>query len=252
MLLKCISLNLWNGGILFERAVEFLQKERADIVFLQEVYNGKSNLLDRRYRSFSLLKNLLKYQYEHFSPAYYRTVGSKQVQQGNAIYTNFPIISTAEIFYDIPYRQWNIHTVRDAVLCPRNLQHVILKIGKIHLDVFNVHGIWGLHGRDTSKRLKMSKTIIKEIKDKKYLILAGDFNMLPQSRSVKMIRKYLHSVFDNELVTTFNMVRKSSRGNYGTSPVDMMFVSKMINVVAHCCPQVDISDHLPLVSVIKF
>ncbi len=43
MKLKVICLNIWIGGIFFDEIVDFLQKEDADILLLQEVYNGDSS-----------------------------------------------------------------------------------------------------------------------------------------------------------------------------------------------------------------
>ena len=42
------------------------------------------------------------------------------------------------------------------------------------------------------------------------------------------------------------MKRKTDPG-YAAAVVDMIFISKNIEVISHDCPQVDISDHLPLV-----
>ena len=53
-------------------------------------------------------------------------------------------------------------------------------------------------------------------------------------------------MFKDELKTTFNMKRKTDPG-YAAAVVDMIFISKNIEVISHDCPQVDISDHLPLV-----
>jgi endonuclease/exonuclease/phosphatase family metal-dependent hydrolase len=53
-------------------------------------------------------------------------------------------------------------------------------------------------------------------------------------------------VFGEELKTTFNMKHKDNPG-YATAAVDMMFISPDIKVSEKACPEVDVSDHLPLV-----
>ena len=92
----------------------------------------------------------------------------------------------------------------------------------------------------------MSKIIRDQIKDKENVILAGDFNVRPDTKTIHNIEKVLKNVFKDELVTTFNMKRKTNPG-YATAVVDMIFISHNTAVVSHSCPPVDISDHLPLV-----
>jgi endonuclease/exonuclease/phosphatase family metal-dependent hydrolase len=118
------------------------------------------------------------------------------------------------------------------------------------LNIFNIHGIWGLDSKDNERRLKMSKIIVDEIKNKENVILAGDFNVNPNTKTIENIELYLKNVFKDELKTTFNMKQKVGKG-YVTSVVDMIFVSKYINAIRHYCPDLDISDHLPMVCILE-
>ncbi|MBI3620307.1 hypothetical protein HY214_04160 [Candidatus Roizmanbacteria bacterium] len=93
----------------------------------------------------------------------------------------------------------------------------------------------------------MSKVIIDEIKDKENIILAGDFNVKPKTKTITDIENYLVNVFKNELKSTFNMRQKTDPG-YATAVVDMIFVSRNFKVAKHSCPDIDVSDHLPLVA----
>ena len=56
---------------------------------------------------------------------------------------------------------------------------------------------------------------------------------------------HLNSVFGDSLRTTFNMQRKTLAG-YAEAAVDIMWVSPAVKVLAKDCPQVAVSDHLPL------
>jgi endonuclease/exonuclease/phosphatase family metal-dependent hydrolase len=60
----------------------------------------------------------------------------------------------------------------------------------------------------------------------------------------------LLSVFGNSLATTFNMSQKTNPG-YATAAVDMLFISREIKVTSSECPQVNISDHLPLIATLE-
>ncbi len=96
----------------------------------------------------------------------------------------------------------------------------------------------------------MSDKIIEAITDVPNVILGGDTNARPTNKAMMAIEEHLDSVFGTELTTTFNMERKHNPG-YATSVVDMLFVSSNISVQSHSCPDVDISDHLPLIVTFK-
>ena len=102
----------------------------------------------------------------------------------------------------------------------------------------------------SDKRRKMSDVIVNAVKDKQQVILAGDTNAKPTNQAVTAIEAHLHSVFGHELTTSFNMRRKDNLG-YATAVVDLMFVSPDIHVFSHECPDVDISDHLPLIAELE-
>ena len=68
MQLKFITLNLWHGGELFDKILEFLHKERPDILVSQEVYDGQDKNLERNFRAYSVLKKELDFKYSSFAP----------------------------------------------------------------------------------------------------------------------------------------------------------------------------------------
>lgn len=250
MKFKVVCLNLWLGGTLFDNILSFLKKENPDILACQEVLNGKDTNLERQLCSVTVLQKELNFPYTFSTPAYSETREEGMIESGNAIFSRFPILGTKTIFYDIPYAKNYIKPSDPAgfSFIPRNLQQAVLEIGKAKLNFFNTQGIWGADGKDNERRLKMADIIVEEIKDKENVILTGDFNVNEGTRSIAKIGERLKSVFANELTNTFNMKRKDNPG-YASAVVDMIFVSKNIKILEHYCPQVDVSDHLPLVCV---
>lgn len=244
MTLSFLTLNIWKGNLLAS-VISFLEKENPDIVTLQEVFNGSDPSLDERFRSFSLIKERLDFPQAVFSPAFLDVANEIKVENGNAIYSKYPIVSTETRFYDIPYGNY-VDGPDTYARCPRNLQEVRVKLsdGRI-LHVFNTQGIWGLDGADNQRRFEMSQTIVKAVSGKTPTILAGDFNLQPTTQTIRNIEKELCNVFKGELTSTFNMKRKENLG-YKTAVVDMVFVSKDIRMLSNSCPQIDVSDHLPL------
>lgn len=250
MKIKFITLNIWDGGRLFDSAVSFIKKEDPDIIVMQEVYDGKDPKFEKRFRTMNIFKKELKYPYSVFSEALLDTRSIGNIDHGNAIFSKFPIINHQSFFFGVPYGKFDMEGSKDWQFEPTNMLHTIIDTDNSRLNVFNVHGIWGFDGKDNERRLKMSEIIADQIKDKENVILAGDFNVQPNTRTIQNIEQYLKNVFKDELKTTFNMKHKNN-GGYATSVVDMVFVSKTLKIVDHYCPKVDISDHLPLVCVLE-
>jgi endonuclease/exonuclease/phosphatase family metal-dependent hydrolase len=251
--MKIVSLNLWFGGVLFDKIIPFLSEQDADIVLLQEAYNGADPSLPDQYRSMEVLQSHLSYAYNDFVAEYLdfdRADG--KAQRGNAILSKFPIIERSALFFDKPYGETYRDIPGNAHNCPRNVQHVLTETPQGELHVFNMQGVWDLDGDNNSvQRQRMSDSIIKFTTGKAHVVLGGDTNAKPTNKAICRIEGYLKSVFGDELQTTFNMRRKSNPG-YAAAAVDMFFVSEDIHVTSHTCVDADISDHLPLVVTFDF
>ncbi len=249
MHLKFLCLNLWQGGNLMKNVIAFIKKENPDVIALQEVYNGDDFSWEQKFRSMDVLRGALGYPYESFAPAFLERTVFGKVEQGNAILSRFPLIERSTIFYDVPYAEredkpgYYEHT-------PRNLQHVCLNTTNHELHMFNTQGIWGIDGRDSDRRLLMGRSITEQIHSFSHVIVAGDFNVNPDTQSMRCIEKHLSNIFKNELTSTFNMSHKTNPG-YATAVVDMIFASPSIRIIKKSCPEVDISDHLPLLATFE-
>src|SRR5258708_4596804 len=95
MRIKHITLNTCQGGrVGTQKIIEFLKKEDADLVHLQEMYDGKDPNLPENFRSMEVLKKELSYPYSVFHPALLDTRSIGSIEQGNAIFSKYPIISS--------------------------------------------------------------------------------------------------------------------------------------------------------------
>jgi endonuclease/exonuclease/phosphatase (EEP) superfamily protein YafD len=132
--------------------------------------------------------------------------------------------------------------------CPRELEHVVIETPNGDVNVFNLQGVWDLDGDNYSEqRKKMAEVIVTAVEGKEHVILGGDTNARPTNKAIQQIEAKLINVFKGQLKTTFNMRHKDNPG-YATSVVDMLFVSPNdMEVLSRECPNVNISDHLPLV-----
>ncbi|MCA9335239.1 endonuclease/exonuclease/phosphatase family protein [Candidatus Saccharibacteria bacterium] len=249
MELKIISLNLLHGGEMFDEIVSFLKEQVADIVLVQEAYCSEDLSIYRQYRTMQVMPDMTGYEYTHFAPAYRdfdRTAG--KAQRGSGVFSKYPLLPKDTVFFDGEYSEEYRDKPDYFGSCPRNLEHVVAHTPAGDIDLFNIHGVWDMDGaRYSDKRKRMAQTIIEQVDGLEKVILAGDTNATPYNQAIVDIDQHLWSVFDkDELATTFNMRRKDNPG-YATAVVDMMFISSNISVIEKSCPDVDISDHLPLV-----
>lgn len=246
MTIKYVSLNSWYGGKLFDEMVAFLEQENPDIIALQEVYDGKDSTLPRNYRCFDELLSILPLKYGHFAPAFNDHRADGVIVQGNAILSRWPITSSKVVFYDEPYDPQYTEIEERFPFTPRNLEIVDIQLPGTTITVANTQGIWGLDGGDSPRRLAMSEMILAELQAKSNVILSGDFNIKPDTQTIRNLEQHYTNVFKDELISTFNMKHKENPG-YATAVVDMAFVSPSFTVKEHYCSDADVSDHLPLV-----
>ncbi|MFA6193541.1 MAG: endonuclease/exonuclease/phosphatase family protein [Parcubacteria group bacterium] len=248
MRIKFICLNLWLGGKLFDPILEFIKKENPDILAVQEVYDAEDESLEARFRSMEVIKEKCGFEYQFFSATCDAVLPEGKIPVGNAIFSHFPIVESNTIFYHSSFREVDNYENPggDYSLTPRNIQHALIKVGETELNIFNTQGVWGKDSEDNENRLKMSKAIVEAVKCKQNAILCGDFNVFPNTETIRNIEKHLKNIFKDELETTFN-VKQKPNPIFANFVVDMIFASNDLKVIDHYAPNVDVSDHLPLI-----
>lgn len=251
MSIKLLNLNLYEGGLLFDNIFSFFEDQQPDILTLQEVYDGKDQSLPDNFRTLEVLQSRLpEYEY-HFGPEFLIEHDLGTFELGNAIFSKFPIVSFSNTDLGIPYGKYPAKPPSgDYGSHPHAIQKCQIEIESEMITVCNLHGVWDLDGeRDTEKRLTMSQIIVDQIKDKRKVILTGDFNVQRQTKTIKNIEQHLHNVFGDSLETSFNLKHKDLEAfpGYATAVVDMIFASDDIKITDFYSPKADVSDHVPLV-----
>lgn len=249
MKVKVIQLNIWRGTLV-DNALDFFRAENPDIILLQEVYDTKLPGMPKTHRLFSYLKEVLPEYNSLYGPAFTDTTKLGNIESGNAIFTKFKIADSKNTFFDEPYRVFDEQGEANFAHNPQTILRATLDASGVELNVFSVHGIWGIDGRDNERRLKMGDTIVEEIKGKKNIIMGGDFNLNPDTQVVKNIEKHAVQIFGNSLTRTFNLTYKTDEG-FKTAVVDMIFISPEIKVLDKRCLDIQVSDHLPLVAELE-
>ena len=135
-----------------------------------------------------------------------------------------------------------------------------LSFGLNDLHISNIHGISQPGDKkDNPARIRQTEQIINNnSKMNGPRIIGGDFNLLPGTKSIKMFeeRGYLNLIKENKIKTTRNfhawrqakeMVADGYRFYGEQKFADYVFVSKDVKVKNFEVPNIEISDHLPLI-----
>ncbi|KKW32704.1 MAG: Fe Superoxide dismutase [Candidatus Uhrbacteria bacterium GW2011_GWA2_52_8d] len=234
-----------------DEILDFLKREDADIVLMQEVYNGHEPFWERKFRSMDVLREALGYPYEHFAPAFLERTEFGKVEQGNAILSKLSLIEAASTPGDVPYGERE-DKPEYYERTPRNLQRVAVEVEGRTLQVFNTQGVWGKDGDDNERRLMMAQSIVDAIKPFDFVVLAGDFNVQEKTKTIAMIEEHLVNVFKNDhRSTSFNMKHKTNPG-FATAVVDMIFASPSLRALEHRQCDDNVSDHLALTVTLEY
>ena len=127
----------------------------------------------------------------------------------------------------------------------RNLQYMTVETSNGPRMILNFHGLWnGGAKEDTEERVTQSDNIAKFLKNVSHPhVLIGDFNLLPETKSLKA----LEELGLKNLVKEFGVT--STRSRHYTKPVkfaDYALVSKGIKVNEFKVLPDEVSDHLAL------
>lgn len=265
--MKILSLNLWNGGKFLSEIIKFLGKEQPDICLLQEVYDGHldeilahrrarglDDSVEDRFRTVEILSQEFPQYNFAFDQVYLDTRPEEgDINEGSLLMSNLPILEHQSCFFDEPYGPRDHDHNYDYENYPSALQKVVVKTPAGNLTLLNVHGPWNLNGGiDNLRRLNMQRVILENLGNK--TIIAGDFNVRPDTETIRGIEQKLKNVFTEEIASgdircTFNLQYKDLVKNPGfaSAVVDFVFVSPEIGVLSKRVPDDNVSDHLPLV-----
>ncbi len=245
---RFVTLNIFNGGRLLQNAIDFLTDTNPDIFFIQEAYDGDDPTHEPRFRTTEVISAAFPEYFSHFCPVYLDTRGVEgPIEDGQVIYSRYPLSNVSSHFLDIPYGEYSQDDWGDFTQFPAMIQYADVLIGATSIRLANVHGPVNYDGKlDDGRRRKMRDSILKYTAGYERVIAAGDFNMQPETKTIDALEERFVNIFKGELRSTFNMKHKERPG-YATAVVDMVLATPNLMVTNHHCPDVDVSDHMPLV-----
>lgn len=238
--MKLLQLNSWTLRIK-DPLVTVIEREAADIVCLQEVLDHEEplGLLPTLHQ----LQEKTGYAHAEIAPVYNLRIMQRTARYGNAVMGRLPLETRETIFTTGNYTDDFDYATDDYNI--RNLQHVTVQHANGPVHVFNHHG---LHVRDhkdgTPETLAACQKIVDAIAQVDGpVILTGDFNLTPESESIKLLeRAGLRNLsVEYGLTTTRNYLTPK------TEVCDYIFVNDQVTVKDFRMLDDVVSDHNALV-----
>lgn len=249
--MKLITLNTW-GGKLLNLLLSFVKEQvnEIDIFCFQEMYSSPEKRIIARGMYSQLLEELTSILND-FQPFYSPQLKNRDIEND----TDFELSTglTTFIRKSIIVKEWGeIDIYRSGYklidgnyqTIPKNLQYFVVSNNRRKYLIGNFHGIWYPHDKlDTEDRLEQSK-IIRNFLQKRpeKIVLCGDYNLLPDTKSMLILDKDLRN-----LIKLHAVKKTRSELHTGTAKItDYILVSSEVEVKDFKVINTTVSDHLPL------
>jgi len=248
--MKIVSLNTWAGKAGKDKLLAFFESHREiDIFCLQEIWSGPIKELKGMTGGNSLEKHSLRMEYglQEISQvlkdhrAYLRphlfTFGLLML-----VKKSIEVLEEGEIF---AHKERGYIPEGDVGFHARNVQYVKIATEKGNRTIMNFHGLWNGKGKgDSEERILQSEKIVKLIKQQENpLVLCGDFNLSPETESIKMLEKSgLRNLIKEWGVTSTRTSLYTRQEKFA----DYVFTSEGIDVRTFKVLPDEVSDHSPL------
>lgn len=255
--MKILSLNTWGGRAGKSELLEFFNKHnnQIDIFCLQEIWSAPYEHLEGKVIGGKEAKHqdIMVYGLQEISAIladyvpYFRPHHLDNYGLMMFVHKNIKVYEEGETFV---HKEKGFEPVGDVGHHARNVQYVTCGNTNNPITVMNFHGLWnGMGKTDSGDRLLQSSKIISFIKGfGGEIVLGGDFNLLPETESLKMIeRSGLRNLIREKGIT-------STRTSFYTKPdkfADYIFVSNALTVKEFNVLPDEVSDHAALLIEIE-
>lgn len=249
--MKVISLNTWGGRAGKEKLLQFFKThEDVDVFCLQEIWSAPYEHLQGHAAGGLDINHddIMVYGMQEISAtlsghkAYFRPHHLENYGLMMLVKKGLDIVEEGDIFV---YKERGYVPEGDVGFHARNVQYVTVVTAKGNRTVMNFHGLWNGGGKgDSEDRLAQSDRIIEFMRSvKNPYILYGDFNLSPDTRSLKKLEDFGLRNLINEYGIT------STRTSYYTKEykfADYALVSKDIEIKDFKILSDEVSDHAPM------
>lgn len=264
--MKLISLNTF-GGTIFEPLMSFIaqHKDTADIFCFQEIISAEEpgiplvsngarlNLLQEISAALPNFQMRFAPVQDGFDTV---TVIDHPIRFGPAsfIKNNLAISASGNFFLCHGYNSF-VPNQYDTL--GYGLLYTQINVAETVLTICNTHGTSEPGNKlDTPERINQSKKILDFVNHQPgEKIIAGDFNLFPNTQSIAMLEQadFRNLISEYKITTTRGSLMKKLHSHFANGPfgfqefADYTFVSPGIRVINFEVPDVPISDHLPMI-----
>lgn len=240
---KIFQLNMW-GGRLEPQIRNLLEQEKPDVLCLQEAISFDSSRDSGFFMTMENIQDRLDLPYMVFAPVFSFKYMNGTAGFGNCILSRVPILRSEVTFTHLEHKEDFIFGVDSSNV--RNFIHVVLD----HNDGLNVLTHHGFHvpnhkdgTEETIEQMSQLSAYVAELDGP--VVLTGDFNLAPHSKSLAKLNKQLVNLpIKHKLKTTRTPL------THKTEVCDYIFVSDDINVKSFRMYDEVVSDHAALVAEI--
>ncbi len=234
-----MTLNIWGGHIRIP-LLDFIKSHQdIDIFCFQEVYHKSRYKIsdDDRDVSLDIFSELQELLPEHHG--FFRPVIENGYGIGMFVKKKIEVLEEGDI---------SIHENPDypghGPTHSRNLQWLKYRLNDATFFILNVHGLWNGRGKtDTPERIAQSQRIREFMNSLNApIILCGDFNLRPDTESVKILTKDMNNLIQMHGITSTRTPFYPKEEKYA----DYVFTSPNINVNTFEVLKDEVSDHSPL------
>lgn len=252
--MKILSLNTWGGRTGKEAFLNFIKENKdSDIICLQEVHDSNWKYINE-IASGSSLENVMVDQFKDMKEVLSEHVGyfdpSLEENYGLAVFSkkNLNISEQGNVFV---YKEKGYVPDDDIGNHARNIQYLTFNKDGKDYTVINFHGLWNPLGgkHDIEDRITQSQNIVHFMsKLSGEIILIGDFNLNPDTQSLKMLEDFgLRNLIKEYNITSTRSELYTKPGKYA----DYCLVTEGVEVKDFKVIETNISDHLPLILEIE-
>ena len=238
--MKLVQLNVW-GGRLQSQIANFLAEQQPDVLCLQEAISFNKDDA----AVFITIENIQKanqLQYAVIAPVFSFNLMNGEARFGNCILSRFPVQKSEIVFTHLEHQENFDFNEHDSNM--RNFIHAVIKDESRAFNILTHHGYHipdHKNGdKETLRQMKQIGQYIDQLGGP--VILAGDFNLSPYSRSLGQLNTRLTNLsIKHHLKTTRTSL------THKTEVCDYIFVNKEIKVKKFYAANEVVSDHKALV-----
>ncbi len=239
--MRLVQLNMWWGGKLGNDILSFLKDTEPDVICLQEAVSFDKGD-PGPFLSLEQIQESIGLSYASTAPAFSFKLMNGTASFVNCIMSRKPITSTKVIYTNLEHNEdfnFNDHdyNVRNLLDCGVKIDDEV-----VHILTHHGHHVPGHKNGDSQTVRQMQ--IIADYLDKLSgpIILTGDFNLAPHSKSLEIINKKLTNLsIKHGLETTRTTLTPKKE------VCDYIFVNKYIKELNFEASSRVVSDHMALV-----